>query len=65
MPALCHAIRTAEQAEELEQLRAWEHGFRIRAAVIEGWRSIPVDVPADIVRVEAQLASGSSPRGTG
>jgi 3-deoxy-manno-octulosonate cytidylyltransferase (CMP-KDO synthetase) len=55
----------AEQAEELEQLRALEHGFRIRAAVIEGWRSIPVDVPADIARVEAQLALGTSPRGTG
>jgi len=45
----------AEQAEELEQLRALEHGHRIRVAVIEGWRSVPVDVPADIASVEARL----------
>ncbi len=46
----------AERAEGLEQLRALEHGFRIRCAVIEGWQSVPVDVPADVARVEAQLA---------
>lgn len=46
----------AEQAEELEQLRALEHGHRIRVAVIEGWRSVPVDVPADIASVEARLS---------
>ncbi len=50
-----------ERAEQLEQLRALEHGQRIRCAVIEGWRSVPVDVPADIARVEAALAQ----RGTG
>lgn len=45
-----------ERAEALEQLRALEHGHRIRAAVVEGWRSVPVDVPEDIARVEALLA---------
>ena len=46
----------AERAESLEQLRALEHGHVIRAAVIDGWRSIPVDVPGDVTRVEARLA---------
>jgi len=46
----------AERAEGLEQLRALEHGLAIRCAVIEGWQSVPVDVPADVARVEAQLA---------
>jgi 3-deoxy-manno-octulosonate cytidylyltransferase (CMP-KDO synthetase) len=45
----------AERAEELEQLRALEHGHRIRVAVVEGWRSVPVDVPADVAAVEALL----------
>jgi len=45
-----------EQAEALEQLRALEHGHRIRVAVVEGWRSVPVDVPADVATVEAILA---------
>jgi 3-deoxy-manno-octulosonate cytidylyltransferase (CMP-KDO synthetase) len=45
----------AERAEELEQLRALEHGFAIRAAVVEGWRSVAVDVPEDVARVEALL----------
>ena len=46
----------AECAEELEQLRALENGFRIRAAEIEGWTSVPVDVPEDVPIVEAALA---------
>ena len=46
----------AERAEGLEQLRVLEHGFAIRCAVIEGWQSVPVDVPADVARVEAMLA---------
>ena len=46
----------AERAEGLEQLRALEHGHAIQAAVIEGWQSVPVDVPADVARVEAALA---------
>jgi 3-deoxy-manno-octulosonate cytidylyltransferase (CMP-KDO synthetase) len=53
----------AEQAEELEQLRALEHGHRIRVAVIDGWSSASVDVPDDIARVERLLATAgqSSP----
>jgi 3-deoxy-manno-octulosonate cytidylyltransferase (CMP-KDO synthetase) len=46
----------AERAEGLEQLRVLEHGYAIRCAVIEGWQSVPVDVPADVARVEALLA---------
>jgi 3-deoxy-manno-octulosonate cytidylyltransferase (CMP-KDO synthetase) len=45
----------AERAEGLEQLRALEHGFAIRCAVIEGWTSAAVDVPADVALVEARL----------
>jgi 3-deoxy-manno-octulosonate cytidylyltransferase (CMP-KDO synthetase) len=44
-----------ERAEELEQLRALEHGHRIRCAVVEGWSSTPVDAPEDIAAVEARL----------
>jgi 3-deoxy-manno-octulosonate cytidylyltransferase (CMP-KDO synthetase) len=47
----------AECSEELEQLRALEHGYRIRSAIIEGWCSMPVDVPEDVARVEAALAA--------
>jgi 3-deoxy-manno-octulosonate cytidylyltransferase (CMP-KDO synthetase) len=46
----------AERSEELEQLRALEHGHRIRVAVVEGWRSVAVDVPEDVAKVEALLA---------
>ena len=46
----------AEITEELEQLRALENGYRIRAAEIEGWTSVPVDVPEDVAIVEAALA---------
>ena len=45
-----------ERSEALEQLRALEHGFAIRCAVIEGWESVPVDTPEDRDRVEALLA---------
>jgi 3-deoxy-manno-octulosonate cytidylyltransferase (CMP-KDO synthetase) len=45
-----------ERAESLEQLRALENGHAIRVATIEGdWRSVPVDVPADVAVVEAVL----------
>jgi 3-deoxy-manno-octulosonate cytidylyltransferase (CMP-KDO synthetase) len=44
-----------ECAEALEQLRALEHGHRIRCAKVDGWLGIPVDVPADVARVEARL----------
>jgi 3-deoxy-manno-octulosonate cytidylyltransferase (CMP-KDO synthetase) len=50
----------AERAEGLEQLRALEHGFAIRCAVIEGWQSCPVDVPEDVPAVEAALAQRGS-----
>ena len=46
----------AEKAEELEQLRALENGYRILAPEVEGWTSIPVDVPEDVPIVEAALA---------
>jgi len=45
----------AECAEALEQLRVLEHGFKIRCAVVEGWRSVGVDVPEDVAVVEARL----------
>jgi 3-deoxy-manno-octulosonate cytidylyltransferase (CMP-KDO synthetase) len=45
----------AEEAESLEQLRVLEHGFTIRAVAIEGWRSVSVDVPEDVARVERRL----------
>lgn len=53
-----------ERSEALEQLRALEHGYRIRCAIIEGWQSIPVDTPADVARVEDALSrrEASSPR---
>jgi len=50
----------AEITEELEQLRALENGYRIRAAEIEGWTSVPVDVPEDVAVVEAALARQAS-----
>jgi 3-deoxy-manno-octulosonate cytidylyltransferase (CMP-KDO synthetase) len=52
----------AERAEALEQLRALEHGHRIRIAVIDGWQSTPVDTPEDVERVEAHLESREAPR---
>jgi 3-deoxy-manno-octulosonate cytidylyltransferase (CMP-KDO synthetase) len=51
-----------ERSEALEQLRALEHGHPIRVAVIEGWESLPVDVPADLARVEAALAARTGRR---
>ncbi|RKH08665.1 3-deoxy-manno-octulosonate cytidylyltransferase [Corallococcus sp. CA053C] len=43
-----------EEAEKLEQLRAMEHGLRIRCARVS-WRTVAVDVPEDVARVEALL----------
>ncbi|NOK10660.1 3-deoxy-manno-octulosonate cytidylyltransferase [Corallococcus exercitus] len=43
-----------EEAEKLEQLRALEHGLRIRCAQVS-WRTVAVDVPEDVARVEAVL----------
>ena len=50
----------AECTEELEQLRALENGYRIRAAEIEGWTSVPVDVPEDVPIVEAAMNEQSA-----
>ena len=44
-----------ERAEALEQLRALEHGIRIKA-VRTAYASIGVDTPEDLVRVRALLA---------
>jgi 3-deoxy-manno-octulosonate cytidylyltransferase (CMP-KDO synthetase) len=43
-----------EGAEKLEQLRALEHGIRIRCGHVTG-TSVAVDVPDDVARVEALL----------
>ena len=52
--------RTAlEISESLEQLRALEHGFRIRA-VVTTYDSIGVDTPEDLERVRRHLAVGTS-----
>jgi 3-deoxy-manno-octulosonate cytidylyltransferase (CMP-KDO synthetase) len=47
---------TLEQAESLEQLRALEHGIRIRCVRTER-SSIGVDTPEDLVRAEAALSA--------
>jgi 3-deoxy-manno-octulosonate cytidylyltransferase (CMP-KDO synthetase) len=44
-----------EAAEKLEQLRALEHGFRIKV-VETPYNSVEVDVPEDIKKVEAILS---------
>jgi 3-deoxy-manno-octulosonate cytidylyltransferase (CMP-KDO synthetase) len=46
-----------EQAEKLEQLRALEHGIRIRCGKAAG-RTVAVDVPEDVARVEAVIRGG-------
>ena len=45
-----------ERAESLEQLRALEHGIRIRCVRTEA-RSLGVDTPEDLARAEALLVS--------
>jgi 3-deoxy-manno-octulosonate cytidylyltransferase (CMP-KDO synthetase) len=45
-----------EAIEKLEQLRAMEHGYRIRV-VVTPFDSPEVDLPVDIQRIEAKLAS--------
>lgn len=43
-----------EEAENLEQLRALEHGYKIRVKET-GYDSIGVDVPGDILRIEREI----------
>lgn len=43
-----------EEAEKLEQLRALEHGIRIRCGQVQ-WNTVAVDVPEDVARVEAVM----------
>jgi 3-deoxy-manno-octulosonate cytidylyltransferase (CMP-KDO synthetase) len=45
-----------EQTESLEQLRALEHGYRIRA-VATNYESIEVDTPEDLERVRQLMAT--------
>ncbi len=47
-----------EREEELEQLRALEHGFRIRV-VATRYRGFGVDTPEDLARARALLASAT------
>jgi len=45
-----------EEAEALEQLRALDHGLRIRVVPVTGEGGIAVDTPEDLERVRALLA---------
>ncbi len=50
-----------ERTEKLEQLRALEHGFRIKVSETS-YNSLEVDVPEDIGRIEKALEEERSPR---
>ena len=49
-----------EAAEGLEQLRALEHGMRIRVVEREGAAGPAVDTPEDLERVRALMAAGAA-----
>jgi 3-deoxy-manno-octulosonate cytidylyltransferase (CMP-KDO synthetase) len=55
---LLHVARlpqtTLEQVEQLEQLRALEHGYRLRV-VQTAYESVGVDTPEDVLRAEQIL----------
>ena len=51
-----YPVSPLEAAEKLEQLRALENGIRIEVVRVDH-DSVGVDVPADVARVEALLAS--------
>jgi len=53
-----------EQLEKLEQLRALEHGFRIKVATTE-LTSQGVDTPEDLLRVQDAIAKGGGDRRRG
>ncbi|HUG53640.1 MAG TPA: 3-deoxy-manno-octulosonate cytidylyltransferase, partial [Vicinamibacteria bacterium] len=47
-----------EEAEALEQLRALQHGLRIRVVSVEGRSGLAVDTPEDLERVRVIMAGG-------
>jgi 3-deoxy-manno-octulosonate cytidylyltransferase (CMP-KDO synthetase) len=50
-----------EKAEELEQLRFLQNGFRIKVVSYD-YQSVAVDTPEDLVRVQA-IIEGNSDEG--
>lgn len=46
-----------EQSEKLEQLRALEHGVKIRVIVVQDVVNIAIDTPADLVAAQQYLKS--------
>jgi len=51
---------TLEKLEALEQLRALEHGYRIKV-VETAYDSVEVDTPAELTRVKEIILSGGAP----
>jgi len=48
---------TLEERENLEQLRALEHGMRIGVAVVDSFQGIGIDRPGDLAKAEELLRS--------